>query len=489
MSEIGPPFPPQLVCSNCRSTATPLWRKDDEDNLLCNACGLYAKLHGCPRPLTAKRGSTASAADAASANAAATLPSQRAGSPRQASPQPGPLAPEPSILDGLGSIDWPALQTAYGEATQVPVWLQQLQYSGPAGGKRAADALSKLSEHLVHQGTRWSATPHAVPFLLKLLVDTRTPDRHKIIGLLVRLAVGDPDDWQPENIDIMAWRTACGDEPDFELQSYDAVLNGVPVLKALALHDPVPSVQAMSAHALAWFPEAAGVASYNTLDLLWSVVDGRTGYAWVQASAVLAIGLLTAGVTALHPPEEQAAGHDDHTVARIRKLFQKQPASQLVTWASAKVLLNLGVEDSEAILAIARVAVNDQMHDGWRLMVPAGDDIPGASEEAVSDFRCRKTSDAASSTAVDAMAAALAKASGDVASSLAYETICMAFPAKLEDLPAFEQLQDKQQQVLRSLAGLGDSVWADAQLGGICTRYGLPGDCAAMRNYTDAATT
>ncbi|EJU00517.1 glucocorticoid receptor-like protein, partial [Dacryopinax primogenitus] len=37
-------------CSNCDTTNTPLWRKDADGSTLCNACGLYMKLHGAPRP-------------------------------------------------------------------------------------------------------------------------------------------------------------------------------------------------------------------------------------------------------------------------------------------------------------------------------------------------------------------------------------------------------------------------------------------------------
>ncbi|KAI5476616.1 GATA-binding factor 6-B [Pseudohyphozyma bogoriensis] len=37
-------------CSHCASIATPLWRRGPDDELLCNACGLYLKLHGKPRP-------------------------------------------------------------------------------------------------------------------------------------------------------------------------------------------------------------------------------------------------------------------------------------------------------------------------------------------------------------------------------------------------------------------------------------------------------
>ncbi|KAI8354078.1 hypothetical protein BD560DRAFT_357540 [Blakeslea trispora] len=38
------------VCSNCCTTSTPLWRRSANDELLCNACGLYLKLHNAPRP-------------------------------------------------------------------------------------------------------------------------------------------------------------------------------------------------------------------------------------------------------------------------------------------------------------------------------------------------------------------------------------------------------------------------------------------------------
>ncbi|KAI9282287.1 hypothetical protein BY458DRAFT_552510 [Sporodiniella umbellata] len=44
----------QLICSNCSTTTTPLWRRDDEGLPLCNACGLYLKLHHEKRPLSMK---------------------------------------------------------------------------------------------------------------------------------------------------------------------------------------------------------------------------------------------------------------------------------------------------------------------------------------------------------------------------------------------------------------------------------------------------
>ncbi|KAI9732172.1 MAG: putative electron transfer flavoprotein subunit [Cirrosporium novae-zelandiae] len=44
-----------VACQNCRTTVTPLWRRDESGHTICNACGLYHKLHGKHRPVAMKK--------------------------------------------------------------------------------------------------------------------------------------------------------------------------------------------------------------------------------------------------------------------------------------------------------------------------------------------------------------------------------------------------------------------------------------------------
>ncbi|KAH7637377.1 gata-binding factor-like protein [Dermatophagoides farinae] len=44
-----------LTCSNCKTTSTTLWRRNNSGEPVCNACGLYFKLHNINRPLSMKK--------------------------------------------------------------------------------------------------------------------------------------------------------------------------------------------------------------------------------------------------------------------------------------------------------------------------------------------------------------------------------------------------------------------------------------------------
>ncbi|KAH9992571.1 hypothetical protein BJV77DRAFT_1067592 [Russula vinacea] len=96
-SEDGETAP--TVCTNCQTTNTPLWRRDPEGQPLCNACGLFYKLHGVVRPLSLKtdvikKRNRASGAPSAGARKNSVLPKLASSStrPRSSTTSNTPLA-------------------------------------------------------------------------------------------------------------------------------------------------------------------------------------------------------------------------------------------------------------------------------------------------------------------------------------------------------------------------------------------------------------
>lgn len=44
-----------MSCTNCGTMTTTIWRRNMKGEMVCNACGLYWKLHGINRPVTMRR--------------------------------------------------------------------------------------------------------------------------------------------------------------------------------------------------------------------------------------------------------------------------------------------------------------------------------------------------------------------------------------------------------------------------------------------------
>ncbi|CDW57498.1 Transcription factor GATA-4 [Trichuris trichiura] len=44
-----------LSCVNCQTTQTTLWRRNQDGDPVCNACGLYYKLHRVNRPISMRK--------------------------------------------------------------------------------------------------------------------------------------------------------------------------------------------------------------------------------------------------------------------------------------------------------------------------------------------------------------------------------------------------------------------------------------------------
>ncbi|KAF8606341.1 hypothetical protein BDV93DRAFT_366084 [Ceratobasidium sp. AG-I] len=86
------------VCTNCQTTTTPLWRRDPDGNPLCNACGLFYKLHGVTRPMSLKtdvikKRNRASGGPSGNARNKPTLPSNTPSQSGSLSTNGRPIAP------------------------------------------------------------------------------------------------------------------------------------------------------------------------------------------------------------------------------------------------------------------------------------------------------------------------------------------------------------------------------------------------------------
>lgn len=44
-----------MSCTNCGTLTTTIWRRNLRGEMVCNACGLYFKLHGVNRPHSMRR--------------------------------------------------------------------------------------------------------------------------------------------------------------------------------------------------------------------------------------------------------------------------------------------------------------------------------------------------------------------------------------------------------------------------------------------------
>lgn len=206
------------------------------------------------------------------------------------------------MLDGLQSINWALLKHAYGAATDVPTLIRRLQ---GGNAEEREDARWHLYGNIFHQGTRYQATPHAVPFLVELLADPSTQERDELIVLLVALAVGYHEAFLPKGLNAERFRAALlsneeamaakdrkvcekyGLSPLADIATYDAVKKATPLFLS-SLNDLDENVACAATYALAWFPEV-GQESLPQLSTLIS--NARSHRA--TAHALLAAGLIS----------------------------------------------------------------------------------------------------------------------------------------------------------------------------------------------------
>lgn len=374
------------------------------------------------------------------------------------------------MLERLHNVDWSALTHAYGPAADVPELILAL-----AGSDREArkDAYWELYGNIFHQGTRYPATAPAVPFLLELLADPATPDRHELLLLLTHLVCG--------QFGVAADPSLYAGEPDgaaLNIDDYGTILRdvyrageaGLPTYLALATDGETAHLRAAAIFMLAclWTRAAAIVPA------LQSCV-AREPSAVTRATVAFALGRL------------QGTGAADPCLAR---LHADDPAP-LVRLLAAVGLVRAGA-DAAPDAAVTTLVAAIQDPDS----VPGYDQLPCGERDLAGDIGhvLRTVPRALGLRALPALCAALQRAEvfGTVGLVEAMLTLGFGDPpsghrfdddeeAGLEDMsemPAPEPLDATrltagQREVLTAMARTHE-LWTVGNLFHVLRSHGIP---------------
>jgi len=91
------------------------------------------------------------------------------------------------MLEHLDDVDWNSLEHAYGSASDVPDMIRAL---GSDDDELCQEALHAAYGNIFHQGTRYTATPKAIPFLIEIASQPRMKQLDDLLSLLVHCVAG-----------------------------------------------------------------------------------------------------------------------------------------------------------------------------------------------------------------------------------------------------------------------------------------------------------
>ena len=206
------------------------------------------------------------------------------------------------MLEGLDSVPWEELEqsddilTAYDPVTDVPIFLRQLLSQDT---KERSQALDRLYENALHQGSRFPITPYIIPFIIELCANPSVPDRvsllcfwsHAITGYFSvreRPCWGDGETiyWYGK---VDEWATEKGSQQELH-QIYRESLKGKELLANL-LKDDDFNIRGGAAWVLACMPT---IAEFSVPKLEAQLNRELSG--WVRAGIVFALGELGATI-------------------------------------------------------------------------------------------------------------------------------------------------------------------------------------------------
>ena len=194
------------------------------------------------------------------------------------------------MLEGLDAVAWETLELCYEPATRIPESIRALT----SERKETSDsALQFLYDNLTHQGTVYSGTAHAIPFLIELLKQPSLPHTAMLLDLLSNCAYAgvygnyapytpllQSNDFDP----MFDYSQRFGWDPHPHAAA--AVSTGVPIYLRLLQHSD-PSIRMSAAYVLAVIPQRAREIIPTMCQVL-----GDESLEMVKASLLLSLGCI-----------------------------------------------------------------------------------------------------------------------------------------------------------------------------------------------------
>jgi hypothetical protein len=346
------------------------------------------------------------------------------------------------MLQGLDEIPWADLEHAYGSAADVPDLLRELLDPDP---RVRRDVMETLYSNVFHQGTRFPATPHVIPFLIEMCASPLVPERGHLLGYWGSLITGyfsvqERPCWgDGERIYL------CGEVQEIEEDDpYSAALHAIyreslkgHELLGDLLADGEFAVRAGAAWVLACLPTMAR-ASVPKLEA--EVRDEPSG--WVRAAIAFALGELGAS-----GPLRRIVAEDSSPPARC------MAACELAR-----------IDPTEALLEPLLEFVSEPV-EGYENIPGAGGKSTGDAAFAISNLPVEVRR-----KAIPAICDRLDQARCFDTMPLVHTLLSAAFDERKEPLT---ELTDLQRQVLSRMVNT-EELWSIGNLYWTFQRYGLP---------------
>ncbi len=360
------------------------------------------------------------------------------------------------LLEGIEDVNWSQWEHAYGPATDFPKLARNL-----LDPKKAEVAADELYSNIIHQGTVYPATQHAIPWLVKLLAPDSTADRPWVLNYLLDLAWGNSYMRQHAQYDddgSAQYAAKMAEEVRYVDAARDAVVAGYPVFVKL-LEERDLEVKTAAIDLLVGVPELLSKLRRDDWDTYKMLLENPI--VAVRAKAVMGLGWI---------PDWE------FVESLLNRAFDDE--SKSVRWAASWAMGFHKQYSAECVRLLAQVMEAPEDVDAQ---------LSGALTSSAAQLSMQPLMNAPVDfhpAILDSMDARLSRAKGIEATEAARLMLILVFGRTLA--PPRSEMSPEQLRVLKSVAET-DQAWVfDGNMSSYLMSWELPSPRFRLREFLES---